>query len=427
MDENVSTLSEVVSEGEPFLNDYFKKSNFLISAKYKSTLLENKILMLGLVSVKKNEKGKLVSEMKASFLREMIQEGKKNGSFYDQLLATSLKMTDRKFIIQDEDGFDIFHLTPRAKYEKKVGVFKIFWEDELEKYLYMVQKNYTPFSIKMFMQFDSVFTFRLYEILKSKMYIPKFAEDSVAVEGYYKIVMSLAELKLDMGAVDASEAKVQGVLFPAVGKKSKDPDFEKAVSVANSKTYEKWQTFKDHCLEKAVKEINKKTDIEVTYEPLKSGRGAKVISVAFYVKKKMAMVESKPKTGTIDEQFDIMEKIQDIIEEKVSLKDINALATEASYDVGLVRRAYDYVKRIPSEKESLVGYMIWAIRHNFPEPVKSKGRKKNEFTDIPQRGDNMSSAERSRYMKLEEKLMLGYGLTDMEQAEHKELSKKFNM
>lgn len=38
-----------IYEVAPFHDDYFRKSNFLISAKYRSTLLENKILTLGLV------------------------------------------------------------------------------------------------------------------------------------------------------------------------------------------------------------------------------------------------------------------------------------------------------------------------------------------------------------------------------------------
>jgi len=414
----------------PFQDDYFKKSNFLISAKYKSTLMENKLLMLGLANVKKNNNGDLVSEMKAGYIRSMIQPGKKNGSFYDQLFETSISMTARQFIIQDENGFDIFHLTPRAKYIKNEGIFMIFWEKELEQYIHMVQKNYTPLSLEMFMKFDSVYSFRLYELLKSKMYVPKYADQSTCVDGYFKYGMSLAELKLDMGAVDASEDKVQKILV-SKSNNSGSPDYEKAVDTAKVKTYEKWQKFKVSVLEVAIKEINTKTDISVEYETIKSGKGGKVTDIIFYIHKKSVSEDSnkKNKSLTEDEKDEVLDEIMELIQEKISIKDCKAIAEAAGYDIEKVKKIYEIAKKSPSNKTNLVGYLISGIKNNYEEPVYSKGeipQKKNRFNNFHQRGDGMDPDKKKRYNQLYEKwLLLDGNLSPEEEAEFVELKKEY--
>lgn len=396
----------------PFQDDYFKKSNFLITAKYKSTLMENKMFTLGLANVKKDSNGNLVSEMPAGYIRTMIQPGKKNGSFYDQLFETALSMTSRQFIIQDENGFDIFHLTPRAKYEKKVGVFKIFWERELENYLHQVQKNYTLLSLETFMKFDSVYSFRLYELLKSKMYIPKYADHSTVIEGYYKHVMGLAELKLEMGVVDASEDKVQKILVSRLSGNS-SPDYEKAVEAATNKTYDRWQKFKTAVLEVAIKEINEKTDIHVEYDTVKSGKGGKVTSIIFYIRKKTEQTDKKEKVLTTEEKDTVLDEILDLIEEKISIKDCKAIAEAANYEIEKVKKVYQIAKNSPSNKDNLVGYLISGIKNNYEEPVYSKGaekKKQNHFKNFDQRGDQMDPERKKRYDDLWERYLLGENL-----------------
>lgn len=425
------SLDQPKEENDLFYNDYFKKSNFLISAKYKSTLLENKLLMLGLVNIKKTEDGNLVSEMKASYLREIMQKGKKNGSFYDQLYETSLHMASRMFVIQDENGFDIFHLTPRAKYVKGTGLFTIYWEKELEKYLYHVQKNFTSLSVHIFMSFESVFTFRLYEIIRSKMYVPEYASKNKRVEDVnYSIPMGLAELKLDMGAVDSSEAKVQQILIPKK-KNGGNPDYEKAVSVAKSKTYERWQQFKEQCLEKAIREINEKTDIHVTYDTIKSGRGGKVTEIVFYASMKdKNEVFVEPQKLTEVDKADILDQIADIIDEPLKIKDFAKIAEASDYNIDKVKKAYEVLKASPTDVGNVVGFMITAIRDNYEKPVAKKRSlkaRRTDFSNFNQRGEKMTEERRKKYASYFEREMLGCSMTEEEEREYEELKKEYNV
>lgn len=426
-------VSEDYPAMTPFQDDYFKKSNFLISAKYKSTLMENKLLTLGLANVKKDSNGNLISEMPAGYIRSMIQPEKKNGSFYDQLFETSIRMTSRQFIIQDENGFDIFHLTPRAKYEKQVGVFRIYWEKELEQYIHEVQKNYTTLSLETFMRFSSVYSYRLYELVKSKMYVPKYADRSTVVDGFYKYTMSLAELKLSMGVVDASEDKVQKILVSRISGSDK-PDYEKAVDAAKEKTYERWQKFKVSVLEVAIKEINEKTDISISYDTVRSGKGGKVTNVIFEIQKKSIQTSMKERDLSAEEKDVVLDEILDLIEEKITIKDCKAIAEAADYDMDKIQKVYQIAKNSPSKKENLVGYLISGIKNNYEEPVSSKGaenKRSNKFSNFSQRGDAMDPEVKERYNFLWEKKIMEQNLgikllTPEEEMEFAVLKEEYN-
>ena len=402
-------------------NDYFQKSNFLISAKYKSTLLENKIIMLGMANIKKNEEGRLISEMKADYIRSMIQKGKKNGSFYDQLLAASINMTSRSFVIQDQDGFDVFTMTPRAKYIKGAGIFRIYWENDLEPYLYGLKTNYTQLSINMFMQFKSVYSFRLYELLKSRMYIPRYSQERVMPDSCFKVTFGLAELKLNMGVVDAGDSNVRKYLVTR-GKSQTKPDYEKAVEAAKEKTYEKWQKFKTSVLEKGIQEINEKSDIEVQYEVMKCGHGGKVVSVIFYVRKKQSQEKVKKECRSQDEVADFIDEMADFIEERLKYKDMIRIAETADYDMEKIRNAYAVATTSSKTKENLTGYLIAAIRNNYSLPVRKEPavRKKNKAHE---RVDDIDIDKQDKYWDLLEQSILfdGCGADEQKQLVDKKI------
>lgn len=374
--------------------------------------------------------------MQASYIRSMIQPEKSNGSFYDQLLKVSINMTSRQFIIQDENGFDIFHLTPRAKYEKNKGIFKIYWEKELEQYINMIPaKNFTLLSLQMFMRLQSVYTYRLYEYLKSKMYIPKYADHNlVAVKGFYKSIINLSELKLILGAVDASETDVQKFLITKSSASS--PDYERAVEAAKSKNFAKWQKFKTQALEIAINEINEKTDIYVEYETIKGGRGGKVNDIIFYIKKKVAPEPTKIEQLSEQKKDEILDQMLNLIEEKVSIRDCKAIAAAAEYDFSVIEKHYRMAKKSGTKIENLVGYMIAAIKNKYEPPVQAKenqssSKKKNNFKNFNQRGTNMDPEQKKRYFDLQSQIIMEETikriiLTEEERIEYSILKEMYN-
>lgn len=376
---------EIGNDVVPFENKQFAKSNYLISAKYKSTLMENKLLAIGLMNVQ-NDNGRLVSKLPASYLRSLLCKGKKNGSFYDQLFNTALRMTDRKVVMQDEEGFDIFHLTPRARYSKKESIFYIYWEDSLRDYIHDIKKNFTILNLSVLVSFDSVFSYRLYELLKSKAYYPKgeYRDDYVF---HYKL--GLAELKLDLGAVDSSSDKVQKILIPA-GRQKSTPDYERAVEIAEEKKFNDWYNFRRSVLDVAVKEINKKTDLYIEYEPEKSGRGGKVVAVNFVIydmekRKKQVEKDNKKEQKKLSEndKIEFIYEIMDIFSIKLKPKDLRMIAEAAEYDKEKIEKANQVFESYHGEIENVVGFIISAIKDGYEASEKKK--KKNSFNNFHQR------------------------------------------
>lgn len=377
---------EIENDVVPFENKQFAKSNYLISAKYKSTLMENKLLAIGLMNVQ-NDNGRLVSKLPASYLRSLLCKGKKNGSFYDQLFNTALRMTDRKVVMQDEEGFDIFHLTPRARYSKKESIFYIYWEDSLRDYIHDIKKNFTILNLSVLVSFDSVFAYRLYELLKSKAYYPK-GENREDYVFHYKL--GLAELKLDLGAVNSSSDKVQKILIPA-GRQKSTPDYEKAVEVAEEKKFNDWYNFRRSVLDVAIKEINKKTDLYIEYEPEKSGRGGKVVAVDFIIydmekrKKQVEKDKEKKEKNQLSEndKIEFIYEIMDIFSFKLKPKDLKMIAEAAEYDKGKIERANQVFESYHGNIENVVGFIISAIKDGYETGEKKKG--KNIFHNFHQR------------------------------------------
>lgn len=344
----------------PFEEIEYKKSNFLISAKYKSSLLENKILAVSLTKVRKDENGQLISTVTASELKKYMK--KTNGSFYDQLYSCADNLANRQIVMEDRENnkFMILNIVQTALYDN--GRFTIKYNSDLEKYLYGLQQNFTKLSLPVMMSFKSVYSFRLYELLKSKAYYPR---DKKKAENLFRITFSLSELKLDLGAVNSSYDRVQRVL------KSSSPDYDKAVEAAKEKTFARWGDFKDRVIDVAVKEINSLPEacMNVSYELGKSGRGGKVYEVSFIVKLMNGIPQmQEPDTvmNQVTADMNIVEMIDNLLEdEDMRVKDIKAIAVAAENNYERVKNAYDIYKKQKVCAANFTGWMIAAIKNGY--------------------------------------------------------------
>jgi Protein involved in initiation of plasmid replication len=366
-----------MKEPVPFEDVEYKKSNFLIGAKYKSSLLENKILAVSLTKVRKDESGQLISTVTASELKKYMK--KTNGSFYDQLYSCADNLTNRQIVMEDRENhkFMILNIVQTALYDN--GKFTIKYNSDLEKYLYGLQQNFTKLSLPVMMSFKSVYSFRLYELLKSKAYYPR---DKKQAENLFRITFSLSELKLDLGAVNSSYDRVQRVL------KGSSPDYDKAVEAAKEKTFARWGDFKDRVIDVAVNEINSMPEacMNVSYELGKAGRGGKVYEVSFIVKLTSGiteLVESEVVIApVVTADMGVVELIDDLLEnEDMRVKDIKAIAVAAENDFELVKNAYEIYQKQKVKAANFTGWMIAAIKNGYKD---SKKYTRNSFHDFEQ-------------------------------------------
>ena len=351
----------------------YKRSNFLISTKYKASLLENRLMAVSLSKISNSEYeedggGNLIVAMKASELKKLFKTN--SGSFYEKLDAVSQAMTGRTIGWTDPEkhSFEYISVVTKAMYDD--GVFTIEFNHHLKKYIKNLTENFTILNLPTMLSFKYDSSFRLYELLKSKAYSPRGKADT----GVYHIDFDLSELKLELGVVNANSDKVQRILN---GQEA--PNYEKAVEAAPERTYDRWSDFNNRILKKATKEINELSDIFITYDTLGSGRGGKIYKVLFTIEKK-SVVGQKHDTGvmrrelTKDEKFEFIDEMRDILGAGWKTKDLDAVAEAADFDMEKIRSAAAALAQARAVSNP-TGFMISAVKEGY-QAAPQKGTKK---------------------------------------------------
>lgn len=339
-----------------------KKSNVLISSKYNSSILENKLLAIGLLKAEE-EDGRIVSRINTKELKQYLcdDDKKVSGSFYTQIKQAADEMIDRKVFIEDRENnrFVIMGLIGVVKYEN--NILEIKFEPDMTEYILNVKSNYTNLDIPILMSFKKSYSYRLYEILKSGLYDRYRDWTNKDVEAF-KMDFDLAELKLSIGVVDTTEKEVKHEL------RRGKLDLETIVSdVSKNKKFENWSNFKYCVIDPAINEINNKSDIYVQYKLSRSGNGGRVSGISFYINKKQTKcIQNIKKTNKpSDEQIEIM--IDDIckyIDEPITRENAISFLKVSGWNTNLVKQIYD-IANTQEEITNFVGWMISAISNQY--------------------------------------------------------------
>lgn len=372
----------------PYKDNRYSKSNYLISAKYASSLLENKITAISLAKIQKKEyvedkNGRIVCRMTANELRRLLNAN--SGSFYSQLEPVAINMTSRIIGFSDPDRnggmFDYISVVDRAKYEN--GIFSIFYNSDVKEYLSDFKANFTVLELPTMLKFKNVYSFRLYELLSSKSYYRKGIPKEMKTQ-IFKIEFHLSELKLNMGVVNAELDAVRKEL-----NNKQAPNYDKAVEKSPEKKFNTWYEFKRGVLDVAIKEINEKTDMKVSFSPLKGGRGAKVYGVEFIVDLTGKNVDSRQlpvETGqklTEDEKLDLIVDAKMLLKE-FATKDVRIICEKADYNLEKIKQAYTLLKK-QNHVVNATGWMISCMKDGYAADTGTGGANGKRFTDFHQR------------------------------------------
>ena len=115
---------------EPLYNLSLVKSNDMISAKYKATLLENQVMAIALTRIEVNEKDKehpLVARLYPRELKKLVSDDR---HIYRDLKDLAKTITGHTMFLEDGKGnFKAFSVVPNAIY--KDGVFSIIFNSFL--------------------------------------------------------------------------------------------------------------------------------------------------------------------------------------------------------------------------------------------------------------------------------------------------------
>ena len=249
-----------------------RKSNTLISGKFKTSILENKIMAIALTRIEIKD-GCPVARLYPGEIKQLLGKNT-DTNIYKKLKRTAKLMTGHQIVIEDSKGnFSIFTMVNNADYVDKQ--FIITFNKNMTPFVHQLKNNFTTYEVATLMKIEKAHSYRLYELLKKEIY----RSDPNINNGVVTKEYGLSELKCTIGLANTDEAGVQRAIADG---KSWDEIYYKVVK---DKSFEVWYEFRRQVLDVAQKELAEKSDIVFEYEPLKYGSGAKGRRIRFYIAK----------------------------------------------------------------------------------------------------------------------------------------------
>jgi len=403
--------SKVMGKREkPFQLINVKKSNTLIQSIGKTTLLSSKVFLTALYKIENRAgvreeikpyyerlekvsgtdftKG-LVSEFTNVELRAIM--GTNSGSYYSKIAdlmdpqsPNSLRNQWVIMIKNPEDGlYGVTDVITSTVYDEKEGklYIKFSGENKIQKELFNLKTNYTLLNYNLMMQFKSIYTYRIYELLMSRIgYLEGVTKEKKPA---YSFSYNLSELKYLLGILDPYITKeVRNALSEP------HPDFEKIEAyISTERIMPRYNEFKKYTLVKAKKEIdeNPLTEFTLDFEPIRNGRGGKVVGVELIMTRKNRqeeILQATEKVLTEEMKDEIIDSIQQLISYPLSIRDLRAIAVAANYQYEKICQAYEVLEANRSEIDNVVGFLIAAIKHDYEKPKKKLA--KNQFNQFQQ-------------------------------------------
>lgn len=359
------------------LSTVYKKSNFIISSKYKASLMENKLIAIATsrLTIKDDCPYAMIT---MSEVKKFLGVDKDNKNIYKQVKRYVKSLVSHPVIIEDYDtsigkndnsikgNIIAMSMITTAKYTN--GKIEIFFNRDFVPLMMNLKNNFTLLELQTLMKFEKDYTFRLYEILRKEIY--KIKNDGV-ISVYY----GLSELKCLIGLIDINQPSVRIAI-----ESGKSWDYI-VNELKVEKSFKAWGDFRRDVIEVAMEEINEKTDISFTFEPHPSGKGNKYIGITFYIKKnttnygqnnhqemKSSISDHSNETNLTD--YD--QKVEELVvylENSITFDQSYELFRCASYDEVVVKKAYDYSKE-QKYIENFMGWMKWCIKNKAYETEK---------------------------------------------------------
>ena len=393
-----------------------KKSNSLIESIGKTTLLSNKVFLTALLKIE-NRNGVpeaerayykriedisgtdythgMVAEFRNSDLRSIMKS--KSGSYYSQIAElldpTSKKSLARQWtiLIKDPESqlYGATDVITSTLYDDKNGklFIKFSSEPKVQATLVDLRGNYTLLDYELMMSFKSIYSYRIYELLldrigKEDAHHPKKDE--------YAFRYGLSQLKYLLGILDPYINKdVKNALT------SPYPDYEKIEEMISTEhVMPRYNDFKKYTLVKAKKEIDELTDYVFEFEPVRNGRGGKVVAVDLVLRRKRAIeAKSNVELLTDEQKDDILDACFDLFKEPLRMKDMRTICEAAEYNYEKIEKAYHVMESSSSNISNVVGFMVKAIKEDYDIPV-TASRKKSTFSNFHQRDYDYDELEK---------------------------------
>ncbi len=249
------------------------QSNDLIEARHTHPLSarEQKIVLTVVSMIQPSDVDFQSYEIYIRDFHEML--GLEGREHYTQIKEVVKDLMTKVIEIPRNDGgWILTHWASHIEYKTGEGKIEFAFDPKLKPYLLQLKKAFTSYRLSNILSLKSAYSIRLYELMKKWQHLGKW---EVPIEN----------LREKMGVIKGK--------------------------------YPQYANFKQRVLSPSVKEVNDKTDIQVTFKEIRKGR--RVVKIEFAIK------HDKEKEITIDnpkkEEFDqvLFDDLSDLTNFELSL------------------------------------------------------------------------------------------------------------
>ena len=210
------------------------QDNVLINSSYDMTVLQQKLLLILISTIKKTDDRLYKTTFKVQSLAKILNT--KPEILYRDLPKACKSLVEKVVEIKHPNGdWEMFNIISYAKYIKHEGKIVLEINDKAKNYLLKLKNLFTSFELYNIINLSSKHSIRIYQILKSFSY-----RGSVTI--------SIEELK---------------------------------TTLKLPKSYSRFNNLSSKILEPSINDINCNTDIFVHYTLIKENRS--VVGINFYI------------------------------------------------------------------------------------------------------------------------------------------------
>ncbi len=273
----------------------------MIDASFNLSLVEQRLMLLAIVEARELDKltPDTPIEVKATAYRDQYKTDESNA--YSQLADATKQLFNRQFSYIDkykgEDCITVARWVNRASYLNDRGTVVLYMSSEVISMISRLQANFTQYLLEQVSDFKSKYSIRLYELLI------KYRDIGVSKK------FEIGELRSKLGLENTE--------------------------------YKAMCDFKGYVLDKAIKEISDKADIQIKYDQFKEGRTISHILFKFIKKKETKQKKSKDQ-NTVDLFNGMTDKQLDMFADKLSRDS----AFQAHYTADVGESTKDYAIKI---------------------------------------------------------------------------------
>ena len=335
-----------------------RQGNDLIEASYKiATVGESRLIRLLIAQIQPTDEEFKIYRINVIDFANLFGLNPRDGRIYELVDKASESLTGRRITIRDGKSWLHMNWLSSAKYIDGEGCVELRFDPNLKPYLLQLKGYYTQYKIEKISNFKSIYSIRLYELLKKE----QFKKNGL---GVFQRTFEYTELRDKLG-VEKNE-------------------------------YEFFKDFRIKCIDISVREINSNHDIHILkVDYPKTGR--KITHIVFHCEKAKQMqldiVEAEPKLTEVKKE--VPEYIQQLI--AFGISEETAYKWRKKYGVARVIRNLGFVtakKNAGKVKEDLAGYVASAIAKDYGQGWEDKAK--------IQQDEATARAEEERKRKAEE-------------------------